>query len=192
MYKFAAIGKDVRIYEPCAIIKPEVIVLKSNIIISEFSYIAGGLGLGIGNHIHIATHTSISGGGYCVLEDFSGISAGVRIITGSADIFGNGLTSPTLPKEFQSVKRSFVHLEKHALLFTNVVVHPGITIGEGAVIASGSIVTKDILPWSIYMGAPAKKIGDRPKNKILELEKKLIDKYEIKVSNFQNLIFKFK
>lgn len=189
---FQEIGDRVQIFEPCTFIHPEKMILKSDIIISEYSYINGGLGLGIGSHIHIASHSSISGGGYCILEDFSGLSAGVRIITGSADIFGKGLTSPTLPKEFQAVKRSFVHLEKHALLFTNVVVHPGVTIGEGAVVASGSIVTKDIEPWSIYMGIPAKKVGRRNKKKLLENEKKLISKYHVKSSNFTSLRALFK
>ena len=34
-------------------------------------------------------------------------------------------------------------------------------IGEGAVVASGAIVTKDVEPWTIVGGVPAKKIGRR-------------------------------
>jgi len=37
----------------------------------------------------------------------------------------------------------------------------GVTIGEGAIVAAGSVVTKDVEPYSIYGGNPAKKIGDR-------------------------------
>jgi chloramphenicol O-acetyltransferase type B len=37
----------------------------------------------------------------------------------------------------------------------------GIQIGDGAIVAAGSVVTKDILPYSIYAGNPARKIADR-------------------------------
>ncbi len=37
----------------------------------------------------------------------------------------------------------------------------GVAIGNGSIIAAGSIVTKDVEPYSIYAGAPAKKICDR-------------------------------
>lgn len=37
----------------------------------------------------------------------------------------------------------------------------GVTIGEGSIIAAGSVVTKDVEPYSIYAGVPAKKVADR-------------------------------
>ncbi len=37
----------------------------------------------------------------------------------------------------------------------------GVTIGEGSIIAAGSLVTKDVEPYSIYAGVPAKRMGDR-------------------------------
>ena len=132
---FKEIGENVTIYVPVTIIQPERVVLKNNLIISEYCYLAAGCGLYIGNYIHIAAHSTISGGGYCILEDFVGISAGVRIITGSEDIAGSGLTNSTIPQEFRSFYRSFVHCKKHSFLATNVIVHPGITIGEGTVVS---------------------------------------------------------
>lgn len=41
------------------------------------------------------------------------------------------------------------------------IVLSGVTIGEGSVIAAGSVVTKDVAPYSIYAGVPARKISDR-------------------------------
>lgn len=38
---------------------------------------------------------------------------------------------------------------------------PGVTIGEGAIILSGSVVTKDVDPWMIVGGNPAKPIRER-------------------------------
>lgn len=186
--KFKNIGDFVCIYEPIAIMKPESIWLASHIILSEFAYINGGEGTYIGNHVHIATHTSISGGGTCVMEDFTGISAGVRLITGSASFNGEGLTSPTLPVDSQAVKRSFVILKKHSTLATNVVVHPGVTIAEGTIVSSGSVVTKDTEPWSIYMGSPAKKVRDREKAKILEHEAKVYENQQLSPSDFSHII----
>ena len=45
----------------------------------------------------------------------------------------------------------------------NCTLMPNITIGEGAVIGAGSFVNKDIQPWGIYAGSPARKIGEREK-----------------------------
>jgi len=41
------------------------------------------------------------------------------------------------------------------------IVLPGVIIGEGAVIAAGSVVTKDVAPFTIVAGVPAKEIGQR-------------------------------
>lgn len=43
----------------------------------------------------------------------------------------------------------------------NVTVLDGVSIGDGAVVAAGAVVTKDIEPYAIYGGVPAKKIGER-------------------------------
>ena len=191
-YNFKNIGDSVFIYEPVAIMKPERIWLNSHIILSEFAYINGGEGTYIGNHVHIAAHTSISGGGICVMEDFTGISAGVRLITGSASFNGEGLTSPTLPCDLQAVKRSFVILKKHSTLATNVVVHPGVTIAEGTIVSRGSVVTKDTEPWSIYMGSPARKVRDREKARILEYEAQVYEAQQLSPSDFSDIIIKCK
>ncbi len=52
-------------------------------------------------------------------------------------------------------------LEENVWLGTNVVVLKGVTIGNGAIIAAGSIVNKSIPPNEIWAGIPAKKIRDR-------------------------------
>jgi len=41
------------------------------------------------------------------------------------------------------------------------IIMSGVTIGEGSIIAAGAVVTKDVLPYSIYGGVPAQKIADR-------------------------------
>jgi tetrahydrodipicolinate N-acetyltransferase len=41
-----------------------------------------------------------------------------------------------------------------------VIVLQGIKIGEGAIVAAGAVVTKDVAPYTIVAGVPAKKIGE--------------------------------
>lgn len=183
-YDFKEMGKNVVIYEPVTIINPKEIIIKNNVLISEYSFLTGGLGLCIGNYIHISSQSIISGGGYCILEDFVGLSAGVRIITGSEDVNGKALTNPTIPEKYRSFYRSFVICKKHSFLATNVIVQPGVTIGEGAVVGSGSVVTKDIEPWTINFGIPAKPIKQRSREKILEMEKQLLNEADIEASDF--------
>lgn len=52
----------------------------------------------------------------------------------------------------------------------------GVKIGEGSIIAAGSVVTKDVEPYSIYAGVPARKVADRfPTPEDLALHKKLLE-----------------
>ena len=187
-YKFREVGENVVIYDPVTLIKPENMVLRNNILISEYAYVAAGLGLHIGNFIHIATHSSISGGGLCVLEDFVGICAGARIITGSEDITGKGIASPLVPDKFRPALRSYVHCKKHSFISTNTVILPGVTLGEGSVVGSGSVVTKDLEPWGIYIGSPAKRMKDRPKEKIIQLEEELYREKGIEISDVSSFL----
>ena len=55
-----------------------------------------------------------------------------------------------------------VVIEDYAWLATNVTILPGVTIGRGAVIAAGAVVTKDVPPHAIVGGVPARPIGKRP------------------------------
>jgi acetyltransferase-like isoleucine patch superfamily enzyme len=43
------------------------------------------------------------------------------------------------------------------------IILPGVTIGEGAVVGAGAVVTKDVEPYAIVAGNPAKKVAERPK-----------------------------
>ncbi|MUG94040.1 acyltransferase [Scytonema sp. UIC 10036] len=53
-------------------------------------------------------------------------------------------------------------IEDDVWLGTHVVVLPGVTIGQGAIVAAGSVVTKDIPPYQVWGGVPAKFIKHRP------------------------------
>ena len=54
-----------------------------------------------------------------------------------------------------------VVIEDRAWLGPRTTILHGVTIGEGAVVAAGAVVTKDVAPYPIVGGVPAKKIGER-------------------------------
>ncbi|NCO41067.1 MAG: N-acetyltransferase, partial [Armatimonadetes bacterium CG_4_10_14_0_8_um_filter_66_14] len=41
------------------------------------------------------------------------------------------------------------------------VILPGVTIGEGSIVGAGAVVTRNVAPYSVYAGVPAKKLRDR-------------------------------
>jgi len=64
---------------------------------------------------------------------------------------------------------------------------PGVTIGDGAVIHAGSIVTKDVGPYEIWAGSPARFAAHRTKNvppSKLKQVRELIEKYGIKEDRY--------
>jgi len=58
-----------------------------------------------------------------------------------------------------------VVIEDDVWLGRNVVVLPGITVGKGAIVAAGAIVTKDVEAYTIVAGVPAVKISTRKREK---------------------------
>lgn len=57
-----------------------------------------------------------------------------------------------------------IHIGDRVWLGSNVTVLDKVNIGEGAVVCSGAVVTKDVEPYAIVAGIPAKKIGERSKD----------------------------
>jgi len=173
LLKFKSIGRDVVIWPLAKILSPEMISIGDSVIIDDFVFFAGGAGASIGSFVHIAAFTSIVGGGEFLMEDFSGLSGGVRVYSGNENYMGGCLTNPAVPAPYRVPVRSFVHIKKHAIIGANAVLLPGVTIGEGVIVGATSLVKEDCQPWTIYVGSPAKPVGRRPKEKILALEEKL-------------------
>ncbi len=170
---FARVGQDVIIWPQAKVVSPEVITIGDSVIIDDFVFLAGGKNTKIGSFVHIGSHSSISGGGEFVMEDFSGLSGGVRVYTGNEDYSGKFLTNPTVPPPYRKPVRSYVRIHRHAIVGANAVILPGLEIGEGAVVGANSLVTKNCKPWTVYFGSPAKPIRRRRSERILELEELL-------------------
>lgn len=56
-----------------------------------------------------------------------------------------------------------VIIEDHVFIGVNTIISKPVKIGEGAIVAAGSVITKDVEPYSIVAGIPAKIIGYRNK-----------------------------
>jgi acetyltransferase-like isoleucine patch superfamily enzyme len=167
---FRQVGRNVLIYAGAKIIGAEFMSLGDNIIIDDFAFIYAHAPTVIGSHVHIASFCSLLGGGELRIGDFCSLSSGVRVLTGTDDFLGGGLTNSTIPAEFRQVSRSFVHIGRHSMVGTNTVVLPGISVGEGCAIGAGSLVNRDLESWGIYVGSPAKRIRERPSEQILAQE----------------------
>lgn len=62
---------------------------------------------------------------------------------------------------FQGHKGGRIVIGEDVWLGANVIVLPGVTVGIGAVVAAGAVVTKDVKSYDLVAGVPAKKIGER-------------------------------
>lgn len=54
-----------------------------------------------------------------------------------------------------------VTIGDYAWICSRAIILPGVTIGEGAVVASGSVVTKDVAPYTVVAGVPARPVAQR-------------------------------
>lgn len=173
---FKIIGKDVKIAKRSTIVGSDKISIGNNVRIDDFVTIICTEGyLKIGNHIHIGSHSHIACGGGVILNDFCGLSQGVKIYSTSDDYSGQSLTNPTIPKEFLSIKKKSINIGKHVIVGSGSVILPDVSIGEGSCVGALSLVNKSLESWNMYFGSPVKKIGNRKKD-LLKMEQKLLKK----------------
>ncbi|MBO7637311.1 MAG: Coenzyme F420 hydrogenase/dehydrogenase, beta subunit C-terminal domain [Paludibacteraceae bacterium] len=80
-------------------------------------------------------------------------------------VIGYGAIIWTLNHDYNDIhfcgKGAPVTIGRRAWICSNSIILPGITVGEGAVVASGAVVTHDVEPYTIVGGIPAKVIGKR-------------------------------
>jgi acetyltransferase-like isoleucine patch superfamily enzyme len=114
----------------------------------------------IGNRTIIGFDCILDGRGGLVLGDDVNLSSEVAIWTMQHD---------HRAADFASVAKP-VRVGDRAWLSFRATVLPGITIGEGAVVAAGSIVTRDVPPYAIVAGVPAVQVGERIRDLTYELD----------------------
>ena len=131
----------------------------------------------IGSYTHISPYTTIIGGktGEFECKGFNNIMAGARIICGSDRFDDSGLFGALIPKELKGKQIiEPVIMERFSNIGTNSIVLPGSILREGVLLAAGSLLIGDTVPWGVYKGNPAKLIKVIDGSKIKENAKQLI------------------
>ena len=108
-----------------------------------------------GKNIHIGKHVFINMG--CKFQDQGGIFIGDGVL------IGHNVVLATLNHAMQPERRSDmlpapIHIGKRVWIGSNATVLPGVTIGDGAVVAAGAVVTRDVPANTVVGGVPAKVI----------------------------------
>lgn len=142
--------------------------------------IGSGNDVWISSDVEMETTTAIHVGEGTTIQRRCTINGSVRVGNGcifAPNVFVSSGThpfreNPHLPirvqeQEIVSKRGSLAHLDKpiwiqdDCWLGVNAVVCPGVTVGKGSVVGANAVVTKNVAPYSIVAGAPAKVIGRR-------------------------------
>lgn len=104
----------------------------------------------IGNHVWIGPQAYLDAR-YLILEDHVGWGPGAKVL-GSAHT-GIPCDRPIIETDLEIRP---VHVQEWADIGTGAILLPGVTIGKGSIVGAGSVVTRDVEPFSIVVGAPAR------------------------------------
>ena len=125
--------------------------LKTNVYFALGSHFASVGNCNIGSNVIINSNVFLDNRGGLFIGDNVSISSQSMIITADHD-----------PQcQLCSTRLSSVSIEDYVFIGSRVTILPGVTIGKGAVIAACSCVTKDVKPFQIVAGIPAKPIKQR-------------------------------
>ena len=175
-FKFKSIGKNVFIKKNVGMFFIENISIGNNVRIDDNVIIVASKKnspVKIGNYVHIASNCYLAGSDGIDMMDFTTLAPGVLIFSGSDDYSGKKLTNPMVGNPYVGGKSGKVTLCKHVIIGAGSVVLPDVTIKQGSSVGALSLVNKDLNPWGVYSGIPAKKIKSRYKD-VLKLEKKFL------------------
>ena len=158
-------------YENEIYIKPTI--KNPNIIVGDFSYIADS-----DFESHVTHHYDFIGD-RLIIGKFCQIAAGVEFVMNGANHMMNAVT--TFPFnmlegwDMEPPKTSDLPLKGDTVIGNdvwigqNAVILPGVHIGDGAIIGANSVVGRDINPYTIVVGNPAKILRKRFDDEMIEL-----------------------
>lgn len=104
-----------------------------------------GCNFHIGNNVFANHGLTVMSLGTVIIDDGVMMGPEVGLFTVNHD-----------PKEIRVIMTKEIHICRNAWIGSRVSIMPGVTIGEGAIVASGAVVTKDVEPFTLVAGIPAK------------------------------------
>ncbi len=137
--RFKFCGEKVDIYSPVYISAPEKLHVGDRVSMAPFVHIWADGGLYIGNRVMIGSHAAVTS----LTHDYKAI------------------------RMQDTVVRRPIIIEDDVWVGTHAVIMPGVTIGQGAVIGAGAVVTKDVEPMSVIVGVPGELLKMRPQDEIV-------------------------
>ena len=165
--KNSIIGKNVKIQSP--------LTMEDNVLISQGCKITGknvkiGKGTNLMPNIEIAGPVTI--GRFCAIARNS-IFQGHNHYSKYASI-QNGFHSDLFGEKLPNVNKGGISVGNDVWIGTRAIILPGVKIGDGAIIGAGSIVTKNVEPYSISAGIPAKhkkwRFSENIRKQLLEIK----------------------
>lgn len=118
-----------------------------------------------GKNITIGKNVFINSG--CHFQDQSGVWIGDDVLIGHNVVFAT-INHDLEPKNNRKNHYKPITVKDHVWIGSNVTVLPGVTIGEWAVAAAGAVITKDVEPYTVVGGVPAKFIKRIEKGEVLK------------------------
>jgi acetyltransferase-like isoleucine patch superfamily enzyme len=159
---------------------------KGNLIVEDYAEVQGMSlhGLQFGHRVSVGKFASIRPGDYygkhlgegLAIGDNSNIGAYSYVgCSGFISIGRNVMISPRVslyaenhvfedtdrPMKEQGVRRGKIVIEDDCWIAANAIILSNVTVGRGSIVAAGSVVTKDVPPYSIVAGSPAQVIKSR-------------------------------
>ncbi len=125
-----------------------------NVNIEHGAFLASGKGIEIGNNSGVGLNCRITGP-LSIGNDVM-MAPGVNIVTQNHEI-----ADTEIPMRLQTAEKKKVTIGDDVWIGVNAIILPGITIGKGSVVAGGAVVTKDVPPYTIVGGNPARVIRNR-------------------------------
>lgn len=127
------------------------VIRPSNVLLDE-----AGEGLRLGNNSNIGAYSYIGCSGF--IEIGNNVMMGPRVNLMAEN---HNFSETYIPMKVQGVTREFIKIEDDCWLGVGSTVLAGVTVGKGSIVAAGAVVSKDVPPYSIVGGVPAKIIKSR-------------------------------
>jgi len=116
----------------------------------------------IGRNCKISSHTFICEGVH--IEDDVFIGHNVTFIN---DLYPRATTVPGKLQTEEDWKVVETFIKKGASIGSSATILAGVTIGEFAIVGAGAVVTKDVPPYKVVMGVPARVVKDAPREEVV-------------------------